>query len=138
MNELGIVRNHAPQYNRSRTGSMGTHPNMSGADSGSDAEASSWTDSLHDSDSNRMSDSDSDGNDLGLAGFAPGSDSSTLIIGNRLVHIFFEIERNPEREGSLTLNIRAYPDPVRRRQVSHLSLMITLDPLNLAVVFRCD
>ena len=108
---------------------------MSGADSGFDSDASSH---VTDSDSNRMSDSDSDGSDLGFGGSAPGSADTSLIIGGRLVNLFFEIERDLEREGSLTLDIRACPDPVRRRQVSHLSLMITLDPLNLAVVFRCD
>ena len=107
---------------------------MSGADSGSDSEASSH---VADSDSsNRNADSDSDGSDLALGGSAPGSESSTLIIGGRLVHLFFEIERDVD--GSLNLNIYAYPDPVRSGQASHLSLRITLGPLIVAVVFRSD
>ena len=70
------------------------------------------------------------------AGPADHSDSSTLVIGGRVVHLFFELER--VIAGDLTLKIRAYPDPPQNRRAAMLVVEITLDPLYLRVGLRSD
>ena len=70
------------------------------------------------------------------AGPADHSDSSTLVIGGRVVHLFFELVR--ETANDLTLTICAYPDPPQNRRAARLILELTLDPLYLRVGFRMD
>ena len=69
-------------------------------------------------------------------GLVANSDSSTLVIGSRVVHLFFELER--QTAGDLTLTIRAYPDQPQNRRAAILVLEITLDPLYMRVGFRSD
>ena len=74
--------------------------------------------------------------DIPAGFFRANSDSSTLVIGRQVVHLFFELER--QTAGDLTLTIRAYPDQPQNRRAAILVLEITLDPLYMRVGFRSD
>ena len=89
-----------------------------------------------DGSSSEFTSSADEDDDIPAGFFRANSDSSTLVIGSRVVHLFFELER--QTAGDLTLTIRAYPDQPQNRRAAILVLEITLDPLYMRVGFRSD